>query len=107
MRADKLCVIQIQATLKGLYNNTVTTEEVPPRNHNSSCESTPEHCVCHVKLPKLSVKKFGGDLMKWTTLWDAFDAAVHSNAHLPNIENLTILAAYLICSKSSGRAEPH
>ena len=47
--------------------------------------------MCHVKLPKLSIKKFGGDLTKWTTFWDAFDAAIHSNPHLTNIERFNYL----------------
>ena len=33
----------------------------------------------HVKLPKLSLKKFNGELTKWTTFWDTFESAVHSN----------------------------
>ena len=85
----RLCIIQIQAVLKGTHKNTVTTPELtdqphhmPPRNHDSS----PDHHACHTKLPKLSIKIFGGDLTKWTTFWDAFDAAVHSNPYLSNIE---------------------
>ena len=30
-------------------------------------------------LPKLSLKKFNGDLTRWTTFWDTFESAVHSN----------------------------
>ena len=33
----------------------------------------------HVKLPKLSLKKFGGDLTKWMTFWDTFESSVHNN----------------------------
>ena len=32
-----------------------------------------------VKLPKLTNKKFNGDLTKWVTLWDFFDSPIHSN----------------------------
>ena len=38
-------------------------------DHDNSHESSPEHCTCHVKLPKLFIKRFGGDLTKCTTFW--------------------------------------
>ena len=46
-------------------------------------------------MSKLSIKRFGGDLTKWTTFWDAFDAAVHSNRHLSNIEKFNYLNSLL------------
>ena len=69
-----LCIIQIQAALIDVYKNTTATRELADqpqqltsRDHDGSRESTPEHRACHVKLPKLSIKRFGGDLTKWTT----------------------------------------
>ena len=47
-----------------LRTNTATAEEFPFRKHDSSRESTTKHHVCHVKLPKLFIKKFGGDLTR-------------------------------------------
>ena len=95
-------IIQIQAALKDVYKNTTTTRELADQpqqltsqDHDGSRESTPEHRACHVKLPKLSIKRFGGDLTKWTTFWDAFDAAVHSNPHLSNIEKFNYLNSLL------------
>lgn len=32
-----------------------------------------------VKLPKLIIKKFKGDLTKWTTFWDSFESSIHTN----------------------------
>ena len=96
-----LCTIQIQAALKGAYKNTTTTLELPhqpiqlPENRESTRTTTPEHHTCHMKLPKLSIKQFGGDLTKWKTFWDAFDAAVHSNPHLSNIEKFNYLNSLL------------
>jgi len=31
----------------------------------------------NVKLPKLSLKKYNGNLVKWTTFWDTFESSVH------------------------------
>ena len=90
-----LCIIQIQAALKGVYRNTAEladeSQQPAHQERSGSREGTSEHSVCHVKLPKLSIKKFGGDLTKWTTFWDAFDAAIHSNPLLTNIERFNYL----------------
>jgi len=49
----------------------------------------------HVKLPKLSLKKFGGDLTKWTTFWDTFESAVHNNPPLKSIDKFNYLNSLL------------
>ena len=95
-----LCIIKIQAALNGTRKKTGTARELtdPPRPPltTRSHDSSPEHHhACHVKLPKLSIKTFGGDLTKWTTFWDAFDAAVHSNPVLSNIERFNYLNSFL------------
>ena len=48
-----------------------------------------------VKLPKLSLKKFGGDMTKWVTFWDCFDSAVHSNPSLSDVDKFTYLFSLL------------
>ena len=49
----------------------------------------------HVKLPKLSLKKFGGDLTKWMTFWDTFESAVHNNPTLTSIDKFNYLNSLL------------
>ena len=49
----------------------------------------PSPATPHVKLPKLSIRKFGGDLTKWVTFWDCFDSAIHRNSSLSNVESST------------------
>ena len=41
-----------------------------------------------VKLPKLSLKKFDGDLTKWMTFWDT---AVHNNPALTSIDKFSYM----------------
>ena len=55
----------------------------------------------HVKLPKLSLKKFDGDLTKWTTFWDTFESAIHHNPALSSIDKFS----YLISLLESAAAE--
>ena len=95
-----LCIIKIQAALNGTRKKTATARELtdpprPPATTRSRDSSPEHHHACHVKLPKLSIKTFGGDLTKWTTFWDAFDAAVHSNPVLSNIERFNYLNSLL------------
>ena len=34
-----------------------------------------------VKLPKLKLKRFDGDVTKWCTFWDAYEASIHENTN--------------------------
>ena len=48
-----------------------------------------------VKLPKLVIKKFGGNHAEYQSFWDSFDATIHSNESLNDIEKLNYLRSYL------------
>lgn len=48
-----------------------------------------------VKLPKLTLKRFNGDLTKWTTFWDCFNASIHSNPTLSTIDKFSYLSSLL------------
>ena len=58
----------------------------------------------HVKLPKLSLKKFNGDLTRWTTFWDTFESAVHQNPALTNIDKFSYLNSLLESTASEAVA---
>ena len=42
------------------------------------------------KLPKLDLKKFDGNILKWTRFWDAFEATIHNNKNLHNISKFKL-----------------
>ena len=48
-----------------------------------------------VKLPKLSLKKFNGDLTQWVTFWDIFESSIHSNPSLTRIDKFNYLSSLL------------
>ncbi|XP_068757290.1 uncharacterized protein [Montipora capricornis] len=48
-----------------------------------------------VKRPKLVIKKFGGNETEYQAFWDSFDAAIHSNETLSDIEKLNYLRSFL------------
>ena len=54
-----------------------------------------------MKLPKLSIKKFGGDLTKWVTFWDIFNSSIHSNPTLSSVDKFN----YLMSLVESSAAE--
>ena len=44
-----------------------------------------------VKLPRLKLKAFAGDVTQWTPFWESFEAAVHTNSHLTPVEKFNYL----------------
>ena len=48
-----------------------------------------------VKLPKLTLRKFNGDLTKWTTFWDSYESSIHHNSHLSDIDKFIYLSSLL------------
>ena len=41
------------------------------------------------------MKKFNGNLTTWTTFWDSFEATVHTNPNLNNIDKFNYLNSLL------------
>ena len=48
-----------------------------------------------MRLPKLSIKPFSGDLTQWTTFWDSFNSAIHENLTLSDIDKFNYLRSFL------------
>ena len=48
-----------------------------------------------VKLPKLEIRKFAGQIYEWQEFWDAFCSAVHHNEDLADVDKLKYLRGYL------------
>ena len=48
-----------------------------------------------MKLPKLILKKFNGELTTWTTFWDSFESAVHNNPNPNSIDKFNYLHSLL------------
>ena len=44
-----------------------------------------------VKLPKISVPTFDGQILNWKSIWAQFDATIHSKTGLNDIEKLVYL----------------
>ena len=53
-----------------------------------------------VKLPKLKIPVFNGDVLKWTEFWDTFEVAIHQSPTMSDIEKL-----HYLNSKLTGKAK--
>ena len=73
-----------------LKNTTVTYASTsgPPPSRDPASESK-------VRLPKLTIQPFRGELITWTTFWDSFEVAIHNNRSLSNIEKFNYLRSLL------------
>ena len=47
------------------------------------------------RLPKLHLPTFSGDPLTWQSFWDSFEAAVHSNSVLDDVQKFNYLRAQL------------
>lgn len=57
--------------------------------------TTPDSRASRVRLPKLQLRPFGGDLTKWTSFWESFESAIHNNRDLSDIEKFNYLSTLL------------
>ena len=48
-----------------------------------------------IKLPKLELQKFNGDVLKWQEFWDSFDASIHRNPNLQPVDKFNYLKVEL------------
>ena len=58
-----------------------------------------------VKLPKLDVPKFDGNIINWTTLWEQFSISIHSRSGLSDAEKLVYLRHWLKDGTAKGVIE--
>ncbi len=61
-----------------------------PADVSISSSTTSDHHH-HIKLPKLAVPTFNGDILKWAVFWERFSSIIHDNPKLDNHEKLTYL----------------
>ena len=57
-----------------------------------------------VKLPKLTIKRFNGDLTKWLTFWDSFNSSIHTNPALSSVDKFNYLKSLLESSAAEAIA---
>ena len=48
-----------------------------------------------MKLPKLELQTFHGNILKWQVFWDSFEASIHKNPNLLPVDKFNYLRAEL------------
>ena len=60
-------------------------------NPNDEAIPSDPGAISRVKLPKLAIHSFNGDITKWPSFWDSYEAAIHNNNNLSEIEKFNYL----------------
>ena len=83
---------KIHATIVSIDSAVESTNPAPQAspdnvqlNHNSSITSQTSASM-KAKLPKLTLKKFKGDIKEWTPFWDSYSSSIHDNPDLNKID---------------------
>ena len=65
----------------------------------TSSETSSEEKIRHekqnIRLPKLEIKKFGGEPTEWTQFYETFESAIHKNMQIAAVEKFAYLKGYL------------
>ncbi|UYV79434.1 hypothetical protein LAZ67_17002596, partial [Cordylochernes scorpioides] len=72
---------------ENIPNSNSRIDENEMRHYVPSCTT--------VKLPKLMISKFYGNVSEWLTFWNSFDAAIHQNNSLNPIDKFNYLKSHL------------
>eukprot|EP00731_Ephydatia_muelleri_P024188 Em0016g459a len=87
------------STLEVLTCSTESSRSSSPvLSRHSSCQPAQENGANRrprIKLPKLTLRKFNGDITQWSSFWDSFNTAIHSNTELSNIDKFNYLNSLL------------
>ena len=67
-----------------------TPPSSPPHDPSADTRDRGASRGSRVKLPKLTIHPFNGNLTNWMMFWDSFEAAIHKNGELSDVDNLTI-----------------
>ena len=75
---------------------TAPSRDIPPTSSGSDVHVEPDkERISKVKLPKLTPRKFNGELTKWLTFWDSFESSIHNNRELSDIDRFNYLHSLL------------
>ena len=88
-------VEQADAIKELAYGAIVAIDEIYKPGATVSLPSPSTVHTVDVKLPKLEIHPFDGNVTKWITFWDSFESAVDSNTRLSDIDKFNYLRSLL------------
>lgn len=81
---------QIYAALVKLTPSAATAVATPV-----TTARPPATAESRIKLPKLVIPSFDGDVTKWMSFWDSYESAIHRNTNLTEIDKFNYLRSLL------------
>ena len=92
LRSWKKLLPQIDKAVDAAYEYLSKEHKMDDQGSaNSNDKSQPSNLT----LPRIELPKFNGDVLTFQTFWDQFEAAVHNNDNLPNVQKFTYLRSGL------------
>ena len=82
-------LIKIDSAVATVTKQTSAVKEAAA----TSSTPAPTH---KVRLPKLTIKPFSGNVTAWTTFWDSYNSTIHENPDLSDIEKFNYLRSFLV-----------
>ena len=94
---------KIDRALTKIFNLETNNSE-----HSSVRQTTSNHTrspsnptkTIKVKLPKLELKPFDGNILNWQPFWDRFQSSIDSNSNISPVDKFVYLQSYLSPSAS-------
>ena len=74
---------------------TPPTGPAPHRDRASARDDPLPDAASRVKLPKLTIRSFDGDITRWTSFWDSYKSAIHDNRSLSAVDKFNYLRSLL------------
>ena len=72
----------------------------PQEDTSESCQPEQNNCAVQMKLPKLQLPIFEGDILQWQEFWDIYNSAVHEQ-DIPNVTKFSYLKGSLRSSAAT------
>ena len=99
--------MRLSAIEKIVTANVANVTNVPPSLPSPSADlhanqapfnpwPVPQTATVRAKLPKLEVRKFGGNISEWQEFWDSFESAINRNETLAKTDKFSYLRGLLI-----------
>ena len=92
---EKVYVVLVK--INQVLNAASTAGESAPASGSLSTDtSLSTQGGSHVKLPKLSIQPFRGELMTWTPFWESYCAAIHNHTGLTGIVHIVVVTQFTV-----------
>ena len=88
LESDDATLSEWATSLKGTLSDSSLKLK---RMQFDQASGTPATAISGIKLPKLDVPTFDGNIMNWAAFWERFDALIHSKKGVGDAEKLTYL----------------